>query len=114
MLGRLIAYSKPPKTEKAEERTPWPAFDLMFRAPPVAHIAWALMRDEHRAVLELRQGIAQDKKLLVVAAVPGSLVKIHRVTGLSRPALVSGRRQAAGGRRQGAGPMVGCVGRRRV
>lgn len=36
-LGRLIAHSKSPKTEKAEERTPWLAFDLI--PPPVAHIA---------------------------------------------------------------------------
>lgn len=35
----------------------------MFRAPPAAQIAWALVDDDHRRVLELCQGIARDKTL---------------------------------------------------
>ncbi|WP_432089152.1 MobF family relaxase [Streptomyces sp. bgisy095] len=63
MLGRPIEHNRSPKTVKAKERTPWLAFDLVFRPPPTAHIAWALMDDEHRRVLELCDGIARDKTL---------------------------------------------------
>ncbi|MFE5512174.1 MobF family relaxase [Streptomyces sp. NPDC056529] len=63
VLGRPIEYNRSPKTVKAKERIPWLAFDLVFRPPPTAHIAWALMDDEHRRVLELCDGIARDKTL---------------------------------------------------
>ncbi|MFF3967944.1 MobF family relaxase [Streptomyces griseorubiginosus] len=63
VLGRPIEHNKSPKTEKAKERTPWLAMDLVFRAPSTAHIAWALGDDETRAVLELCQDIARDKTL---------------------------------------------------
>ncbi|MFF8281005.1 MobF family relaxase [Streptomyces lateritius] len=63
VLGRPIEHNRSPKTDKAKERTPWLAFDLVFRPPPTAHIAWALMDDEHRQVLELCQDIARDKTL---------------------------------------------------
>ncbi|RSS85725.1 conjugal transfer protein TraA [Streptomyces sp. WAC02707] len=63
VLGRPIEHNRSPKTEKAKERTPWLAFDLVFRPPPTVHIAWALMDDEHRRVLELCDDIARDKTL---------------------------------------------------
>ncbi|CCK32908.1 TrwC relaxase protein involved in conjugal DNA transfer (plasmid) [Streptomyces davaonensis JCM 4913] len=63
VLGRPIEHNKSPKTEKAKERTPWLAMDLVFRAPSTAHIAWALGDDETRLVLELCQDIARDKTL---------------------------------------------------
>ncbi len=63
VLGRPIEHNRSPKTDKAKERTPWLAFDLTFRPPPTAHIAWALMDDEHRVVLELCDDIARDKTL---------------------------------------------------
>ncbi|MDL5206686.1 MobF family relaxase [Streptomyces sp. ALI-76-A] len=63
VLGRPIEHNRSPKTDKAKERTPWLAFDLVFRPPPTAHIAWALMDDEHRRVLELCDNIARDKTL---------------------------------------------------
>ncbi|MFE1271227.1 relaxase domain-containing protein [Streptomyces sp. NPDC058758] len=37
--------------------------DLVFRAPPTAHIAWALTDDETRLVLESCQDVARDKTL---------------------------------------------------
>ncbi|WP_385624980.1 relaxase domain-containing protein [Streptomyces sp. P8-A8] len=46
-----------------EERSPWLAMDLVFRAPSTAQISWALGDDEHRMVLELCQDIARDKAL---------------------------------------------------
>ncbi|MGJ5899240.1 MobF family relaxase [Streptomyces niveiscabiei] len=63
VLGRPIEHNKSPKTEKAKERTPWLAMDLVFRAPSTAHIAWALGDDETRTVLELCQDIARDKTI---------------------------------------------------
>nr|BFD88417.1 hypothetical protein StreXyl84_78180 [Streptomyces sp. Xyl84] len=63
VLGRPIEHNKSPETEKAKERTPWLAMDLVFRAPSTAHIAWALGDDETRLVLELCQDIARDKTL---------------------------------------------------
>ncbi|MDX2997245.1 MobF family relaxase [Streptomyces scabiei] len=63
VLGRPIEYNRSPKTEKAKERTPWLAMDLVFRAPSTAHIAWALGDDDTRLVLELCQDIARDKTL---------------------------------------------------
>lgn len=63
VLGRPIEHNRSPKTDKAKERTPWLAFDLVFRPPPTAHIAWALMDDRHRRVLELCESIARDKTL---------------------------------------------------
>ncbi|MGW0538094.1 MobF family relaxase [Streptomyces sp. NPDC003032] len=63
VLGRPIEHNRSPKTEKAKERTPWLAMDLVFRAPSTAHIAWALGNDETRLVLELCQDIARDKTL---------------------------------------------------
>ncbi|MFE1781016.1 MobF family relaxase [Streptomyces sp. NPDC059506] len=63
VLGRPIEHNASPKTEKAKERTPWLAMDLVFRAPSTAHIAWALGDDETRLVLELCQDIARDKTL---------------------------------------------------
>ncbi|MFE2609933.1 MobF family relaxase [Streptomyces mirabilis] len=63
VLGRPIEHNKSPKTEKAKERTPWLAMDLVFRAPSTAHIAWALGDDETRRVLELCQDIARDKTI---------------------------------------------------
>ncbi|MFJ4060885.1 MobF family relaxase [Streptomyces albogriseolus] len=58
-----MEHNRSPKTDKAKERTPWLAFDLTFRPPPTAHIAWALMDDRHRRVLELCDDIARDKTL---------------------------------------------------
>ncbi|MGW5098157.1 MobF family relaxase [Streptomyces nodosus] len=63
VLGRPIEHNRSPKTEKAKERTPWLAMDLVFRAPSTAHIAWALGDDETRLALELCQDIARDKTL---------------------------------------------------
>ncbi len=63
VLGRPIEHNKSAKTDKAKERKPWLAMDLVFRAPSTAHIAWALMNDEIRRVLELCQDIARDKTL---------------------------------------------------
>lgn len=42
VLGRPIEHNQLPKTEKAKERSPWLAMDLVFRAPSTAQIAWAL------------------------------------------------------------------------
>ncbi|WP_433963323.1 MobF family relaxase [Streptomyces microflavus] len=66
VLGRPIEHNRSSKTEKAKERTPWLGMDLVFRPPPTAHIAWALMDDETRRVLELCQDIAVDKTLVWV------------------------------------------------
>ncbi|MEU3953590.1 MobF family relaxase [Streptomyces achromogenes] len=63
VLGRPIEHNRSPKTDKAKERTPWLAVDLVLRPPPTAHLAWALMDDEHRRVLELCQDTARDKTL---------------------------------------------------
>ncbi|MET9734550.1 MobF family relaxase [Streptomyces sp. NPDC006458] len=63
VLGRPIEHNRSPKTEKAKERTPWLAMDLVFRPPSTAHIAWALGDDKTRLVLELCQDIARDKTL---------------------------------------------------
>ncbi|MEU8717906.1 MobF family relaxase [Streptomyces sp. NPDC048663] len=63
VLGRPIEHNKSPKTEKAKERTPWLAMDLTFRAPSTVHIAWALLDDVIRSVLELCQDLARDKAL---------------------------------------------------
>ncbi|MCO8303631.1 relaxase domain-containing protein [Streptomyces sp. RKCA-744] len=63
VLGRPIEHNRSSKTDKAKERTPWLGFDLTFRPPPTAHIAWALMDDKHRRVLERCQDIARDKTL---------------------------------------------------
>jgi conjugative relaxase-like TrwC/TraI family protein len=63
VLGRPIEHNRSPKTGKAKERTPWLAFDLTFRPPPTAHLAWALMDNRHRLVLELCDDIARDKTL---------------------------------------------------
>jgi conjugative relaxase-like TrwC/TraI family protein len=63
VLGRPIEHNRSPKTEKAKERTPWLAVDLVFRAPSTAHVAWALADDETRLVLEACQDVARDKTL---------------------------------------------------
>ncbi|MGZ2362371.1 relaxase domain-containing protein [Streptomyces sp. 372A] len=63
VLGRPIEHNRSPKTEKAKERTPWLGMDLTFRPPPTAHIAWALMDDKRRLVLESCQDTAVDKTL---------------------------------------------------
>ncbi|MYW09669.1 relaxase domain-containing protein [Streptomyces sp. SID2563] len=63
VLGRPIEHNRSEKTEKAKERTPWLGMDLTFRPPPTAHIAWALMDDQHRLVLESCQDTAVDKTL---------------------------------------------------
>ncbi|MFJ5212849.1 MobF family relaxase [Streptomyces nigra] len=63
VLGRPIEHNRSPETDKAKERTPWLGFDLTFRPPPTAHIAFALGDDETRLVLELCQDIARDKTL---------------------------------------------------
>ncbi|MFV2118422.1 MobF family relaxase [Streptomyces sp. Act-28] len=63
VLGRPIEHNRSPKTDKAKERTPWLALDLVFRAPSTAHIAWALGGDEARLVLESCQDVARDKTL---------------------------------------------------
>ncbi|GHG19485.1 MobF family relaxase [Streptomyces hydrogenans] len=64
VLGRPIEHNRSPKTEKAKERTPWLAMDLVFRAPSTAHIAWALTDDETRLVLESCQDVARDRTLV--------------------------------------------------
>lgn len=61
MLGRPIERNQWEKTEKAKERTHWLAMDLVFRAPSTAQVAWALLGEEYRLVLELCQDIARDK-----------------------------------------------------
>ncbi|CAM5697729.1 hypothetical protein STENM223S_00466 [Streptomyces tendae] len=66
VLGRPIEHNRSPETDKAKERTPWLGFDLTFRPPSTAHIAWALGDDKARLVLELCQDIARDKTLGVV------------------------------------------------
>jgi hypothetical protein len=63
VLGRPFERNQSPRPEKAKERTPWLAFDLVFRPPPRAHIAWAFGDDGHCLVLELCQDIARDKTL---------------------------------------------------
>ncbi|MFJ2736088.1 MobF family relaxase [Streptomyces sp. NPDC087317] len=63
VLGRPIEHNRSPKTDKAKERRPWLAMDLVFRPPSTAHIAWALGNDETRLVLELCQDVARDKTL---------------------------------------------------
>ncbi|MFE2943432.1 MobF family relaxase [Streptomyces sp. NPDC059255] len=63
VLGRPIEHNRSPKTDKAKERIPWLGMHLVFRPPPTAHIAWALMDDEVRRVLELCQDISVDKTL---------------------------------------------------
>lgn len=63
LAGQARRANKSKKTEKAKKRSPWLAMDLVFRTPPTAQIAWALLDDEHRLVLDLCQGIAQDKTL---------------------------------------------------
>ncbi|MFJ6250672.1 MULTISPECIES: MobF family relaxase [unclassified Streptomyces] len=63
VLGRPIEHNYSPETESAKERTAWLGMDLVFRAPPTVHIAWGLMDDETRRVLELCQDIARDKTL---------------------------------------------------
>ncbi|WP_327340843.1 MobF family relaxase [Streptomyces sp. NBC_01324] len=63
VLGRAIEHNRSPETEKAKERTPWLGMDLTFRPPPTAHIAWALMDDQRRLVLESCQDTAVDKTL---------------------------------------------------
>ncbi|EYT78006.1 conjugal transfer protein TraA [Streptomyces sp. Tu 6176] len=74
VLGRPIEHNASPETEKAKERTPWLAMDLVFRAPPTAHIAWALGSDETRLVLESCQDVARDKTL---AWLEGSVAQIR-------------------------------------
>ncbi len=63
VLGRPIEHNRSEKTEKAKERTPWLGMDLTFRPPPTAHIAWALMDDKRRLVLESCQDTAVGKTL---------------------------------------------------
>ncbi|MEV5922352.1 MobF family relaxase [Streptomyces pseudogriseolus] len=63
VLGRPIEHNRSPETDKAKERTPWLGFDLTFRPPSTAHIAWALGEDKARLVLELCQDIARDQTL---------------------------------------------------
>ncbi|WP_436842257.1 MobF family relaxase [Streptomyces virginiae] len=63
VLGRPIEHNQSPETEEAKERTARLGMGLVFRAPSTAHIAWALMDDETRRVLELCQDIARDKTL---------------------------------------------------
>ncbi|MDX3772077.1 MULTISPECIES: MobF family relaxase [unclassified Streptomyces] len=58
VLGRPIEHIKGPHIE-----SPWLAMDLVFRAPPTAQSAWALVDDATRRVLELCQTIARDKTL---------------------------------------------------
>ncbi|MFD9535387.1 MobF family relaxase [Streptomyces sp. NPDC060010] len=63
VLGRPIEHNQSPETDQAKKRTAWLGMDLVFRAPSTVHIAWALMDDETRRVLELCQDIARDKTL---------------------------------------------------
>ncbi|MCY0953067.1 MobF family relaxase [Streptomyces sp. H27-S2] len=60
VLGRPIEHNRSPKTDKAKERVPWLGMHLVFRPPPTAHIAWALMDCGVRRVLELCQDIAVE------------------------------------------------------
>ncbi|MFJ5779937.1 MobF family relaxase [Streptomyces sp. NPDC093094] len=78
VLGRPIEHNQSPKTENAKQRSPWLAMDLVFRAPSTAQIAWALMNEEHRLVLELCQGIARDKAL---ASLEDSVAEIRWGSG---------------------------------
>ncbi|MEW2134593.1 MobF family relaxase [Streptomyces sp. NPDC005435] len=78
VLGRPIEHNHSLKTDDAKERSPWLALDLVFRAPSTAQIAWALMDDEHRLVLELCQDIARDKAL---AWLEGSVAEIRWGSG---------------------------------
>ncbi|MFJ3498847.1 MobF family relaxase [Streptomyces sp. NPDC086091] len=86
VLGRPIEHNRSPKTEKAKERTPWLAMDLVFRPPSTAHIAWALGDDETRLVLELCQDIARDKTL---AWIEDSVAEIRWKGGGKRRARVN-------------------------
>ncbi|MGW1615148.1 MobF family relaxase [Streptomyces sp. NPDC002285] len=63
VLGRPIEHNRSPRTDKAKERKPWLAMDLTFRPPATAHVAFALVDDKTRQVLELCHGIARDKTL---------------------------------------------------
>ncbi|MGW1596816.1 relaxase domain-containing protein [Streptomyces sp. NPDC002343] len=63
VLGWPTGHNRSPKTDKAKQRTPWLCFDLVFRPPPTAHLAWALKDDRHRRVLERCQDIARVKTL---------------------------------------------------
>ncbi|WP_234428196.1 MobF family relaxase [Streptomyces badius] len=81
VLGRPIEHNRSPKTDKAKERKPWLGMDLTFRPPPTAHIAWALMDDETRRVLELCQDISVDKTL---AWVGESVAQIRSGSGGKR------------------------------
>ncbi|MDX2915998.1 MobF family relaxase [Streptomyces griseiscabiei] len=85
VLGRPIEHNRSPETDKAKERTPWLAFDLTFRPPPTAHIAWALGDDDTRVVLELCDDIARDKTL---AWVEESVAEIRWKAGGKRRARV--------------------------
>ncbi|NJP74117.1 MobF family relaxase [Streptomyces sp. C1-2] len=78
VLGRPIEHNASPETEKAKERTPWLAMDLVFRAPPTAHIAWALTDDATRLVLESCQDVARDKTL---AWLEGAVAQIRWGSG---------------------------------
>ncbi|GGV51120.1 MobF family relaxase [Streptomyces spectabilis] len=78
VLGRPIEHNRSPRTEKAKERMPWLAMDLTFRAPSTAQIAWALLGEEHRRVLELCQDIARDKAL---AWLEDAVAQIRRGSG---------------------------------
>ncbi len=87
VLGRPIEHNRSAKTDKAKERTPWLAFDLVFRPPPTAHIAWALGDDEHRRVLELCQDIACDN---TIAWMEESVAQIRWKAGGKERARVRG------------------------
>jgi len=76
--GRPIEHNQSEETEKAKERSPWLAMDLVFRAPSTAQIAWALLGEEHRLVLELCQDIARDKTL---SWLEDSVAQIRRGSG---------------------------------
>ncbi|MFJ9552036.1 hypothetical protein ACIRPF_38595, partial [Streptomyces erythrochromogenes] len=39
VLGRPIEHNQSPETDKAKERTPWLAMDLVFRPSSTVHIA---------------------------------------------------------------------------
>ncbi|MER7810372.1 MobF family relaxase [Streptomyces sp900116325] len=73
VLGRPIEHIKGPHIE-----SPWLALDLVFRAPPTAQSAWALVDDATRRVLELCQDIARDKTL---ARVEESVAQIRWGSG---------------------------------
>jgi hypothetical protein len=64
MLGRPIEHNQSEATESAKERSPWLAMDLTFRAQSMVQIAWALLDDETRLVLEPCPDIAWDKALM--------------------------------------------------